>query len=67
MLHAPTTYLKEHNISNFIAANSNAEHLPFSNGIPDYVFTFNAVHHFNLLGFYRRAPERPASQKLGHI
>ena len=55
MLKALDTYLKVHGISNFIAMNSRAESLPFQSGTLDCVFTFNAVHHFNRLGFLQES------------
>lgn len=51
MLKELDTYLRGHEVRTFIALSSSAESLPFSNGALDCVFTFNAVHHFNLLGF----------------
>ena len=55
MLKALDTYLKGHGVSNFIAINSGAESLPFASGALDCVFTFNAVHHFNLLRFLQES------------
>ena len=55
MLGALDTYLKGHGVSNFIAISSRAESLPFPSGALDCVFTFNAVHHFNLLGFLQES------------
>jgi len=55
MLKALDTYLKVHGISNFMAMNSRAEILPFPSGTLDCVFSFNAVHHFNLLGFLQES------------
>jgi len=55
MLKALDTYLKEHGISNSVAINARAESLPLQIGTLDCVFTFNAVHHFNLLGFLQES------------
>jgi len=55
MLKALDTYLKAHGVSNFIAINAGAESLPFRSGTLDCVFTFNAVHHFNLLDFLQES------------
>ena len=55
MLETLDTYMKEYGISNFIAINSGAESLPFPDGTFDCVFTFNAVHHFNLTDFLQES------------
>ncbi len=55
MLEELDTYLRRHNISNFRAINSKAESLPFQNGNLDCVFSFNAVHHFNLQSFLQES------------
>ncbi len=55
MLKGLDTYLKGHDINNFIAINWRAESLPFPSGALDCVFTFNAVHHFELLCFLQES------------
>lgn len=55
MLEALDTYLKGHGVSGFTAINSAAESLPFPSNAIDCVFTFNAVHHFDLLGFLQES------------
>ncbi len=55
MLKRLDTYLKKHGISNFKSISSRAESLPFPNNNLDCICTFNAVHHFNLLGFLRES------------
>lgn len=55
MLEVLDAYLKRHGISNFVAIKSGAESLPFPDGALNCVCTFNAVHHFNLLGFLRES------------
>ncbi len=51
MLEMLDKYLKEHGISNFISVRSGAESVPFPSNALDCIFTFNAIHHFNLLEF----------------
>jgi ubiquinone/menaquinone biosynthesis C-methylase UbiE len=48
-------YLREHGRSNFAAANANAARMPLKAGSMDCIFSFNAVHHFNLPSFLRHA------------
>lgn len=55
MLEVLDAYLKKHGISNFVAIKSGAESLPFPDGTLNCVCTFNAVHHFNLLGFLQES------------
>ena len=55
MLKQASAYLKGNGINNFIAVNASASDLPFKDNIVDCVFTFNAVHHFNLAGFLEEA------------
>jgi ubiquinone/menaquinone biosynthesis C-methylase UbiE len=51
MLKNLSTYLTRHNIRNFSAKCSTAETMPFPNNAMDCVFTFNAIHHFDLPRF----------------
>jgi ubiquinone/menaquinone biosynthesis C-methylase UbiE len=51
MLEALDEYLVEHSISNFTSMHSKAENLPFPKNTMDCVYTFNAIHHFNLREF----------------
>ncbi len=55
MLGILNTYLQEHDISNFTFINSKAESLPFPNNDLDCIYTFNAVHHFNLPNFLKES------------
>jgi len=55
MLQALDTYLKGHNVSGFTAISSAAESLPFPSSALDCVFTFNAIHHFDLPGFLQES------------
>ncbi|MFC1985058.1 class I SAM-dependent methyltransferase [Chloroflexota bacterium] len=51
MLKTLNKYLIRHGISNFASMYAKAENLPFPGNSYDCVCTFNAIHHFNLLGF----------------
>ncbi|MFC2021965.1 class I SAM-dependent methyltransferase [Chloroflexota bacterium] len=51
MLEELDTYFRQHNVSNFKTMKSEAESLPFPDGILDCVCTFNAIHHFDVLNF----------------
>lgn len=55
MLKALNKYLVKHDISNFTSKCSVAESLPFPNSTLDCLYTFNAVHHFNLPDFFRES------------
>lgn len=55
MLNTLDDYLKRHGISNFKTINAEAEKLPFPGNTFDCIFTFNAVHHFNLSNFLRES------------
>ena len=48
-------YLKKLSISNFVAICSRAENLTFPSHSLDCIFTFNAIHHFNLSEFLRES------------
>jgi len=51
MLETLGKYLKKQGISNFISILASAENLPSPSNTYDCVYTFNAIHHFNLLEF----------------
>jgi ubiquinone/menaquinone biosynthesis C-methylase UbiE len=51
MLASLSDYLAKHDITNFSAMRSTAEAMPFNDSTLDCVFTFNAVHHFDLPRF----------------
>jgi len=51
MLKNLSTYLTRHDIRNFSAKCSTAETMPFPNNTLDCIFTFNAIHHFDLPRF----------------
>jgi ubiquinone/menaquinone biosynthesis C-methylase UbiE len=55
MLANLSEYLAKHDIANFSAKRSTAETMPFNDNSLDCVFTFNAVHHFNLLRFLQES------------
>ncbi len=48
-------YLAQHEIKNFQIREASAEDLPIEDDSLDCIFTFNAVHHFKLLGFLEEA------------
>jgi ubiquinone/menaquinone biosynthesis C-methylase UbiE len=47
--------LKEHKIKNFKTIKAPAENLPLADNSLDFVFTFNAIHHFKFLDFLKEA------------
>jgi ubiquinone/menaquinone biosynthesis C-methylase UbiE len=53
MLAQTKVYLSRHNIENFNTIISIAENLPILSKSVDCIFTFNAIHHFNLSGFLK--------------
>ncbi len=55
MLSSLRKYFRTYNIVNFSTKVSPAEEIPLSNNQLDSVFTFNAVHHFNLHKFLDEA------------
>ena len=55
MLNELVKNLRDHNIRNFKPIKAQASALPLSNNSLDTIFTFNAIHHFNLLGFLKEA------------
>ncbi len=55
MLNELVKNLRDHNIRNFKPIKAQASALPLSNNSLDTIFTFNAIHHFNLLGFLKDA------------
>ena len=48
-------YLKKLNIKNCVSSCSRAENLAFPNNSLDCIFTFNAIHHFNLSEFLQES------------
>ena len=46
-------YLTKHKIKNFKAIKALAENLPLANNSLQAIFTFNAIHHFDLLDFLK--------------
>lgn len=55
MLEELDIFLRGNGVSSFAAINSTAESLPFRSGALECVFTFNAVHHFNLPAFLQES------------
>jgi len=53
MLDSLRKTLMNNGISDFTSVNAKAENIPSQDNICDCVFTFNAIHHFNLLEFLR--------------
>ncbi len=51
MLRQASSYLKCHGFHNFVAIKADANHLPLKEGLIDFVFSFNAVHHFDFPKF----------------
>jgi ubiquinone/menaquinone biosynthesis C-methylase UbiE len=50
-----TTYFDRHGVRNYSVKTSTTEAMPFPDDGLDCIFTFNAVHHFNLLRFFRES------------
>lgn len=48
-------YLAQHEIKNFQIREASAEDLPIEDDSLNCIFTFNAIHHFKLLGFLEEA------------
>ena len=55
MLNELTKYLKDHKLRNFKAIIASASALPLSDNSLDSIFTFNAIHHFKLLDFFKES------------
>ncbi|MFH1382942.1 MAG: class I SAM-dependent methyltransferase [Chloroflexota bacterium] len=55
MLEALQKNLIEDSIQNFTSIQAGAENLPLQDNSCDCLFTFNAIHHFNLPGFIRES------------
>lgn len=55
MLKSLSDYLSKNDITNFSAKRSAAETMPFTDNSLDCIFTFNAVHHFDLLRFLQES------------
>ncbi len=55
MLNALEKNLMNNGISEFTSVSAKAENIPSQDNMYDYAFTFNAIHHFNLLEFLRES------------
>jgi len=55
MLRANGKYLRTKQMLNFGLIMSSAERIPLANSILDCVFTFNAIHHFDVAAFFNEA------------
>lgn len=55
MLKEASAYLKGNGMQRFITVKANAFDLPVKANMMDCVFTFNAIHHFDLLRFVEKA------------
>jgi len=55
MLKEASAYLKGNGIKRFVTVKANAYDLPLKDNLMDCVFTFNAVHHFDLFRFVEKA------------
>lgn len=53
MLNYLRNHLLHHNLHNFKVKKASAEKIPLSNDSLDCIFTFNAVHHFNIIDFFK--------------
>lgn len=55
MLKTLDKYLTKHGVSNFTSLRSQAESVPLPTNSLDCIFTFNAIHHFNLPTFLQES------------
>jgi ubiquinone/menaquinone biosynthesis C-methylase UbiE len=55
MLRANCEYLRSKKVYNYSFMRSSAERIPLANSTLDCVFTFNAIHHFNIVVFLNEA------------
>jgi ubiquinone/menaquinone biosynthesis C-methylase UbiE len=55
MLKETSAYLKGNGIHRFIIVKANVYDLPLKGNLMDCVFTFNAIHHFDLIRFVEKA------------
>ena len=55
MLRANGKYLRNKKMLNFSLIISSAERIPLANSILDCVFSFNAIHHFDVMTFFNEA------------
>ena len=55
MLKETSAYLKGNGIHRFITVKANVYDLPLKGNLMDCVFTFNAIHHFDLIRFVEKA------------
>jgi hypothetical protein len=64
MLEQVRDYLTRHHIRDFQVVRSVARNLPFAAEHLNCIFTFNAVHHFHVLGFLSEASRLHESDEL---
>jgi len=55
MLEQVSKILGEAGLSNFSTIESAAEHIPLEDNSLDYIFSFNAIHHFDFVAFMQEA------------
>lgn len=55
MLEETSSYLRAAGITNFKTVRSLAEDIPLADNSMDYIFAFNAIHHFDFVKFMERA------------
>ncbi len=55
MLEQTSNYLKTAGITNFKTIRSLAEDIPLADNSMDYIFSFNAIHHFDFTKFIKRS------------
>jgi len=55
MLEQVSSTLSAEGLTNFSTIESAAEHIPLVDNSIDYIFTFNAIHHFDFLAFMNEA------------
>jgi ubiquinone/menaquinone biosynthesis C-methylase UbiE len=53
MLKQLKTYLHANNVKNFLAIQSDAESIPLKDQTLNFIITFNAIHHFPVLRFFK--------------
>ena len=57
MLQEVSNYLKSCGFSNFQTIKANANEIPLGRNSLDCIFTFNAIHHFNVVTFLKKSSE----------
>ncbi len=55
MLEQVSNILEEAGLTNFSTIESTAEHIPLKDNSIDFIFTFNAIHHFDFAAFMQEA------------